>query len=66
MQQFQEEILSRREAASYLGICLTLLDRSSIPRSKIGKRVLFQKSVLNKYLEEQTVATQPIPGLNNS
>jgi hypothetical protein len=51
----QNEVLSRKEAAQYLHICLTLLDRTTdIPRSKIGKRVLFQKAKLDEWLSEHS------------
>jgi hypothetical protein len=59
MNTISEEILSRKEAAIYLGICLTTLDRSSIPRAKIGKRILFKKSVLNLWLEQQMRMSNP-------
>ena len=34
-------ILSRRQAAKFLGICLTTLDRLDMPRTKIRRRVMY-------------------------
>jgi excisionase family DNA binding protein len=48
------DILSRREAAKYLGIGKTTLDRLDIPRTKIGRRVLFKREVLKKWVDENT------------
>ena len=48
------EILSRRETAVYLGICLTSLDHLDIPRTKVGHRVMFKREVLNKWIDEHT------------
>ena len=48
------EILSRKEAAAFLGICLTTLDRLDIPRTRIRHRVMFKRDVLNKWIDEQT------------
>jgi len=48
------DILSRREAAKYLGICLTTLDRLNIPRTKIRHRVMFKRAVLEKWVDDHT------------
>ena len=48
------EILSRKEAAAFLGICLTTLDRLDIPKTKIRHRVMFKRDVLNKWVDEHT------------
>ena len=48
------EILSRKQAALFLGICLTTLDRLDIPRTRIRHRVLFKRDVLKKWVDEQT------------
>jgi len=49
----QQEIMSRAEAANFLGICLTTLDRLNIPRTKIRKRVLYRKATLDTWVAEQ-------------
>ena len=48
------DILSRKEAAGVLGICLTTLDRLNIPRIKIRRRVMIKRDALNKWIDEQT------------
>ena len=48
------EILSRRKAAAFLGICLTTLDRLDIPKTKIRHRVLYKRDVLTKWIDEHT------------
>jgi hypothetical protein len=50
----QQEVMSRAEAASYLRICRTTLDRLTIPKTKIRKRVLYRKAVLDQWLAQQT------------
>jgi hypothetical protein len=47
-------ILSRRETAAFLGICLTTLDRLDIPRTRIRHRVMYKRDVLNKWIDSQT------------
>ena len=48
------EILSRRQAAEFLGICRTTLDRLDIPRTKIRRRVMYKRTVLERWLDEHT------------
>ena len=50
----QDNILSRKQAANFLGVCKTTLDRMEIPRAKIRRRVLYRQSVLMQWLEENT------------
>ena len=53
-------VLSRREAAAYLGICLTTLDRLDIPRTRVRHRVMFKREVLNKWIDEHTETKKPV------
>ena len=48
------DILSRKEAAVFLGICRTTLDRLDIPRTKIRRRVMYKRDVLERWLDEHT------------
>ena len=48
------EILSRKKAAAFLGVCLTTLDRLDIPKTKIRHRVLYKRDVLTKWIDEHT------------
>ena len=48
------DILSRKEAAKLLGICLTTLDRLDIPRTRVRHSVMFKREVLKKWIDENT------------
>ena len=48
------EILSRKKAAAFLGVCLTTLDRLDIPRTRIRHRVMFRRDILDRWVVEQT------------
>jgi len=52
--QSTKEVMSRREAALYLGICKTTLDRLNIARTQIRRRVLYRKEILDKWLSQNT------------
>jgi hypothetical protein len=59
MNQFpsrQEQVLSRKQAAEFLGICKTTLDRLNIPKTKVRRRVLYRQAVLEKWLVDHTQA----------
>jgi hypothetical protein len=52
----QDSMLTRREAAKYLGkICLTTLSRLDIPHVQIRRRIFYRVSDLNIWLEKHTV-----------
>jgi hypothetical protein len=48
------EIMSRKQAAAFLGVCLTTLDRLDIPRTKIRHRVMYRRDVLELWAIHQT------------
>jgi hypothetical protein len=48
------ELLSRSDAAAYLGICRSTLDRLAILRTYLRRRVFFRKVILEIWLEENT------------
>ena len=48
------DILSRRQAAAFLGICRNTLDLLDIPRTKIRRRVMYKREVLNKWIDDHT------------
>ena len=50
----EREVLSRKEAAVFLGICRTTLDRLDIPKTKIRRRVMYKRDVLMSWLDTQT------------
>jgi len=47
------QLLTRKEAASFLKIGLSLFDKMEIPGIKIGRRVVFRKSALESWLAER-------------
>jgi len=49
-------VLSRKEAAQYLKICKTTLDRLTIPKTRIRRRVVYRQSALDQWLAEQEAA----------
>ena len=52
-----KEVLSRKEAAAYINIGLSTLDRLDIPKIKIRKRILFKKEAIDKWLTSQQIKT---------
>jgi hypothetical protein len=48
------DILSRREAAAFLGVCRATLDRLGIQRTRIRHRVMYKRDVLKKWIDEHT------------
>ena len=51
-------ILSRKETARFLGICLTTLDRLDIPKTKIRHRVMYKREVLTRWIDEHTESSK--------
>jgi len=54
------EILSRKEAAAFLGICLTTLDRLDIPQTKIRHRIMYKRDAINKWIDEHTISGKKV------
>jgi len=52
--EINTNILSRKQAAAFLGICTVTLDRLDIPRTKIRHRVMYKRDVLNKWIDDHT------------
>ena len=53
-----KEVLSRKEAAAYLGVCNNTLARMGVPKIKIRRRVFFKKDAIDKWLlSHQTETT---------
>jgi hypothetical protein len=55
------DVLSRAEAAAYLRVCKTTLDRLDIPRTQIRRRVLFKRAVLDTWLDQHTAPSTERP-----
>ena len=49
-----KEVMSRTEAAAYIGIGKSTLDRLDIPKIQIRRRVLFKKEAIDKWLAQNT------------
>jgi len=49
-----KEVMSRAEAAAYIGIGKSTLDRLDIPKIQIRRRVLFKKEAIDKWLAQNT------------
>jgi excisionase family DNA binding protein len=47
-----KDVMSRAQAAAYIGIGKSTLDRLNIPKIKIRKRVLFKKETIDKWLAQ--------------
>jgi len=52
----QKDVMSRAQAAAYIGIGKSTLDRLNIPRIKIRKRVLYKRATLENWLAKQEKA----------
>jgi len=48
------DVLSRREAAAFLGICKATLDLLDIPKTRIRHRVMYKRDVINKWVDRHT------------
>jgi hypothetical protein len=47
-------LLNRSEAARFLGIGLNTLGGLNIPRTRIRKRILYRRDILEKWVKENT------------
>ena len=53
VRDIEPALLTKEEAAKYLGVCIATMTKiqKDIIHVKIGRRVLFQKSDLNAYID---------------
>jgi hypothetical protein len=47
-------LLNRSEAAGFLGVGLNTLGRLDVPKTRIRKRVLYRRDVLEKWVRDNT------------
>ena len=47
------EVITRREAASLLRVCLASFDRLRLPCFRVGRRVFYRKSTLDAWISTQ-------------
>ena len=52
-----KEVMSRTDAAAYIGIGKSTLDRLDIPKIQIRRRILFKKDAIEKWLLSQQTKT---------
>jgi excisionase family DNA binding protein len=55
--QLAKEVMSRKEAAAYIGVGKSTLDRLAIPKIQIRRRILFRKDAIDKWLLSQQTKT---------
>jgi hypothetical protein len=48
----RETVLTRREAADYLRVCLSVFDKLGVPRIQVRRKMLFRLETLDKWLAE--------------
>ncbi|MDR2587960.1 MAG: helix-turn-helix domain-containing protein [Spirochaetales bacterium] len=55
VEQLREKdiVLSRKEAAAYLGVCNNTLTKMGIPCAKTGRRILYRQSALLNWLAKK-------------
>jgi predicted DNA-binding transcriptional regulator AlpA len=54
-QTSNETVLSRREAAAYLKVCLSTLYKLSIPKVKICRRTFYRPSDIERWIAHHVV-----------
>jgi hypothetical protein len=52
------DILTRKEAAVFIGVCENTLDKLDIPRTKVRRRVFYKREILLKWLDDHTEKTR--------
>lgn len=50
----EKPFLSRKETAFYLGVHVNTVDREKIPYTKIGRRKIFSRQILDSWLAEHS------------
>jgi predicted DNA-binding transcriptional regulator AlpA len=53
-QSIISEVLTRKQVAEQLHLCQVTADRLDIPRIQVGRRVLFRKQDIERWLENHT------------
>jgi excisionase family DNA binding protein len=52
--------MDRKQAAEYLHVCRTTLDRLNLPRIQVRRRVLFKRATLERWLEDHTTQVKGV------
>lgn len=56
MHNSQKNVLTRREAADYLRVCLSVFDKLGVPCIQVRRKMLFRRETLDKWLAENEAA----------
>jgi predicted DNA-binding transcriptional regulator AlpA len=52
--EIKADILTRMEAAKFIGVCQNTLDQLGIPRTKVRRRVFYKRSEIDKWIDDHT------------
>ncbi|ULQ59174.1 helix-turn-helix domain-containing protein [Brucepastera parasyntrophica] len=55
-----DNLLTRKQAAGYLQVCLTTFDRLSVPKIRFGRCVRFRKTDLQAFIDSQIEGNKPL------
>jgi len=53
-ERIRADILTRKEAAAFIGVCQNTLDKLDIPKTKVRRRVFYKIDELNKWIDDHT------------
>ena len=48
------DILTRPQAAAFIGVCQNTFDKLDIPRTKVLRRVFYKREVILRWLDQHT------------
>jgi len=54
VEELRADILTRPQAAAFIGVCQNTFDKLDIPRTKVRSRVFYKREVLLLWLDQQT------------
>jgi len=54
VEELKADILTRPQAAAFIGVCQNTFDKLDIPRTKVRSRVFYKREVLLLWLDQQT------------
>ena len=52
-------VMTRADAAEYLGVCKATLDLMPIPKTQIRRKVFYQKEAIDKWLLQNAKVKSP-------
>jgi len=52
------DLLTRKEAAVFIGVCENTLDKLDIPRTRVRRRIFFKREILLKWIDDHTEKTR--------